>query len=165
VRQFFVTASGTGVGKTLVAAALCRQLVSAGESVRALKPVISGYTPETAAGSDTAILLDSLGASALNSGTPLAAATERAAAFRFRLPGYSTLSCPCLFICCNRHRVNGNNWEIWKFDAGKQISGESGRLRQPVDTRLGSVAPTDCKGLLHSMPKLDYPLCRRFRPN
>lgn len=56
----FIASSGTGIGKTLVTAALTRQLRQAGQSVRVLKPVISGYTPETHAESDTAILLQSL---------------------------------------------------------------------------------------------------------
>jgi len=60
VTPLFVASSGTGIGKTLVTAALAWQLRQAGRSVRALKPVISGYTEETRAGSDTTILLRSL---------------------------------------------------------------------------------------------------------
>jgi dethiobiotin synthetase len=61
VKRLFVTASGTGVGKTLVTAALAHQLIRAGKSVRAVKPVVSGYTASTHDGSDTATLLSSLG--------------------------------------------------------------------------------------------------------
>ena len=57
----FVTSSGTGIGKTLVTAALAWQLRESGRRVRAIKPVISGYEPETAAESDTGILLAALG--------------------------------------------------------------------------------------------------------
>jgi dethiobiotin synthetase len=57
----FVTATGTGVGKTLVTAALCHQLRSAGKTVRALKPVMTGLAETPLAGSDPAILLRSLG--------------------------------------------------------------------------------------------------------
>ena len=60
MKTLFVTASGTGVGKTLVTAALCHQLRRDGSRVRALKPVISGFDADTQADSDTAILLDSL---------------------------------------------------------------------------------------------------------
>lgn len=56
----FVASSGTGIGKTLVTAALAWQLRQAGRRVRAIKPVISGYTPESEAESDTALLLASL---------------------------------------------------------------------------------------------------------
>jgi len=56
----FITSSGTGIGKTLVTAALAWQLRRAGRTVRALKPVISGCTEDTQAESDTAILLRSL---------------------------------------------------------------------------------------------------------
>ncbi len=57
----FVTATGTEIGKTLVAAALCHELRTAGRQVRALKPVLSGYDPATLAESDPGVLLASLG--------------------------------------------------------------------------------------------------------
>lgn len=57
----FVTASGTGVGKTLVTAALARQLRARGDSVDVLKPVISGFDPADVETSDTGILIDALG--------------------------------------------------------------------------------------------------------
>ena len=57
----FVTATGTEIGKTLVAAALCHELRAAGRPVRALKPVLSGYDPATLAESDPGVLLASLG--------------------------------------------------------------------------------------------------------
>jgi dethiobiotin synthetase len=45
----FVTGTDTGVGKTRMAAALCRKFVAAGRRVAAMKPVASGCHP-TAAG-------------------------------------------------------------------------------------------------------------------
>ncbi|MBI2584867.1 MAG: dethiobiotin synthase [Rhodospirillales bacterium] len=61
MRTLFVTASGTAVGKTFVAAAFARALTAAGKSVAVVKPVISGFAWETAADSDTAVLLKSIG--------------------------------------------------------------------------------------------------------
>ena len=58
--NLFVTATGTEIGKTLVAAALCHELRAAGRRVRALKPVLSGYDPATLAESDPGVLLASL---------------------------------------------------------------------------------------------------------
>ncbi len=58
---FFVTSTGTGIGKTFVAAELVRGLRSAGRSVYALKPVITGFDPDDAAESDTGRLLDAVG--------------------------------------------------------------------------------------------------------
>lgn len=58
---FFITATGTEVGKTLVTAALCHQLREAGQNVRALKPVISGITEDDWAGSDSAVIAEALG--------------------------------------------------------------------------------------------------------
>ncbi|MCB2082391.1 MAG: dethiobiotin synthase [Hyphomicrobiales bacterium] len=57
--RYFITATGTGVGKTLVTAALCHQLRQAGKFVKAIKPVISGWDPYDP-NSDTAILLRSM---------------------------------------------------------------------------------------------------------
>lgn len=57
----FVTATGTGVGKTLVTCLLARQLRAAGKRVRALKPVITGYAREAAGASDSGQILDAVG--------------------------------------------------------------------------------------------------------
>ena len=59
-QKYFVTGSGTGIGKTLVTASLAYQLRAGGKRVSALKPVISGYV-EGDMSSDTAQLLQSLG--------------------------------------------------------------------------------------------------------
>jgi len=61
VSAFFITSSGTEIGKTLVTSALCRQLRKKGRAVKALKPVISGYDAESAGESDTHLLLEALG--------------------------------------------------------------------------------------------------------
>ena len=57
----FITATGTDVGKTFVAAGLVRALRRAGRKVAALKPVVSGFDPANAAGSDPGLLLTALG--------------------------------------------------------------------------------------------------------
>lgn len=44
-RSIFITASGTGVGKTLVTAALGFQLRQLGTPIELLKPVLTGYPP------------------------------------------------------------------------------------------------------------------------
>jgi dethiobiotin synthetase len=59
MRGLFITAIGTGVGKTLVTSVLCRQLTRAGHSVRAIKPVVSGYSPDDPA-SDPCLILRAL---------------------------------------------------------------------------------------------------------
>lgn len=56
----FVTSSGTDIGKTYVSALLVRQLRKRGDRVRALKPIVSGFTPATFPGSDPAALLAAL---------------------------------------------------------------------------------------------------------
>jgi dethiobiotin synthetase len=57
----FVTGSGTDVGKTYVAAGFIRHLRRLGRTVRAFKPVITGYRIEMLAQSDCAALLAALG--------------------------------------------------------------------------------------------------------
>jgi dethiobiotin synthetase len=42
VRGLFVTGTGTGVGKTIVSAALLASMKASGESVRAYKPIVTG---------------------------------------------------------------------------------------------------------------------------
>jgi len=60
IRGLFITSVGTGIGKTLATAILCHQLTSSGRIVRALKPVVSGFSPDDPA-SDPALILRSLG--------------------------------------------------------------------------------------------------------
>jgi dethiobiotin synthetase len=74
-----ITSVGTNVGKTLVTAILCHQLTLAGRTVHAIKPVVSGFTPEDPT-SDPALILRSLG----QSPTPLSIAAI--APWRFAAP-------------------------------------------------------------------------------
>lgn len=57
----FITATGTDVGKTFVAASLIRHLRQMGRQVDAIKPVVSGFDPALAARSDPGVLLHALG--------------------------------------------------------------------------------------------------------
>src|SRR5579864_6359772 len=57
----FISATGTGVGKTLVTAGLIRHCRARGEAVDALKPVVSGFDPAMLAASDPGVLLAALG--------------------------------------------------------------------------------------------------------
>lgn len=56
MKQFFITATGTESGKTLVMTSLCAQLRAAHRPFTALKPVVSGYDDRDT-GSDTALIL------------------------------------------------------------------------------------------------------------
>ncbi|MGD9921277.1 MAG: dethiobiotin synthase, partial [Pseudorhodoplanes sp.] len=59
--SIFITASGTDVGKTFVAAGLIRYLRKQGEPIDAVKPIISGFDPARAGESDSGVLLRALG--------------------------------------------------------------------------------------------------------
>lgn len=58
---YFVTATGTDIGKTFVTAGLIRYLRGAGQPINALKPVVSGYDSSVVETSDPAVLLKALG--------------------------------------------------------------------------------------------------------
>jgi dethiobiotin synthetase len=57
---FFITGTGTGVGKSFITTVLCQQLLANEGNVAAIKPIISGYQEGDMA-SDTALILQSLG--------------------------------------------------------------------------------------------------------
>jgi dethiobiotin synthetase len=58
---YFVTATGTEIGKTYVTAGLVRHLRARNEPVFSLKPVVSGFSMSEAEASDPGILLRALG--------------------------------------------------------------------------------------------------------
>ena len=58
---FFITATGTDIGKTFVASGLIRHWRTAGGQTDALKPVATGFDPASAAASDAGVLLAALG--------------------------------------------------------------------------------------------------------
>jgi dethiobiotin synthetase len=80
VKSFFITSVGTEIGKTFVTCALVSQLRAQGEKAIALKPVISGFNDETAAETDTGLLLQAMGRG-LN-----ASEVEVISPFRFEAP-------------------------------------------------------------------------------
>jgi dethiobiotin synthetase len=61
VPAVFVTATGTDIGKTFITAGLIRHYRGKGLPVSAIKPVVSGFDPDAAAGSDPGLLLAALG--------------------------------------------------------------------------------------------------------
>jgi dethiobiotin synthetase len=77
---YFVTAIGTDIGKTFVAAGLIRHFRAAGRAVEAIKPVATGFDPAAAATSDPGVLLSALGRPV----TP--AEIERVAPWRYAAP-------------------------------------------------------------------------------
>lgn len=60
----FVTGTGTGIGKTFVAAQLIRHCQAAGRAVEAVKPIVSGFDPAETGTSDPGLLLSALGRAA-----------------------------------------------------------------------------------------------------
>ena len=58
---YFVTSTGTDIGKTFVTAGLIRYIRESNQPVAALKPVVSGYDSSVVETSDPAVLLTALG--------------------------------------------------------------------------------------------------------
>ena len=77
---YFVTSTGTDIGKTFVTAGLIRYLRNAGAAVDALKPLVSGYDSSVVETSDPAVLLAALGRNVS------ADEIARIAPWRFRAP-------------------------------------------------------------------------------
>ncbi len=59
--SFFITSTGTGIGKTYVTCGLIAALQKRGIPVDAVKPVISGFEVADAPASDTGLILKALG--------------------------------------------------------------------------------------------------------
>ena len=77
---YFVTSTGTDIGKTFVTAALIRYIRESNQPVTALKPIVSGYDSSVVETSDPAVLLAALGRQTS------AEEVERIAPWRFRAP-------------------------------------------------------------------------------
>lgn len=77
---YFVTSTGTDIGKTFVTAGLIRYLRGHNQPVQALKPVVSGYDSSVVETSDPAVLLAAMG-------RPVSAGeVEKISPWRFRAP-------------------------------------------------------------------------------
>jgi dethiobiotin synthetase len=80
VGAYFVTSTGTDIGKTFVTAGLIRYLRESNQPVAALKPIVSGYDSSVVETSDPAVLLAALGRQVT------ADEIESIAPWRFRAP-------------------------------------------------------------------------------
>jgi dethiobiotin synthetase len=77
---YFVTATGTDIGKTFVTAGLLRALRGRDNKVAALKPIVSGFDMANARVSDPGVLLEAMGEA------PTPDAVARISPWRFAAP-------------------------------------------------------------------------------
>lgn len=77
---YFITSTGTGIGKTYVTSALIRLARSQNRTVAAFKPVISGFDKQEIIRSDTGEILAALGEA------PTEGAAARVSPWRFAAP-------------------------------------------------------------------------------
>ncbi len=140
---YFVTSTGTDIGKTFVTAGLIRYLREAGQAVHAIKPVMSGYNSSVVETSDPAVLLNALG-------LPIDAETiDRVAPWRFRAP----LS-PDLAAAREGRTIDFE--ELLAFSR-KEIEGVNGILF--IEGVGGIMVPLDAeRTVLDWMAALDVPL-------
>ncbi|MFT6333228.1 MAG: dethiobiotin synthetase [Lentimonas sp.] len=54
--QIFISGTGTDIGKTFILERICKELISEGKKVRAIKPIISGFKDDDC-GSDSAKII------------------------------------------------------------------------------------------------------------
>lgn len=80
MQRLFITATGTDIGKTAITALLARQLLASGRQPDVLKPVLSGFDPDSPAGSDAAVLLAAMGKA------PTPSAIDKVSRWRFEAP-------------------------------------------------------------------------------
>jgi dethiobiotin synthetase len=78
--RYFITSTGTGMGKSFITAAMVQQAKALKRTVMAYKPVISGFDPANVASSDTGLILASLGL------PPTAENIERLSPYRYAEP-------------------------------------------------------------------------------
>jgi dethiobiotin synthetase len=78
--SYFITSTGTGIGKTYVTTALIRLARSKNMKVAAFKPVISGFDKQEIAASDTGEILAALGEA------PTDEALAKISPWRFKAP-------------------------------------------------------------------------------
>jgi dethiobiotin synthetase len=81
MKRLFVTATGTEVGKTFVTAALAHEALRRGQSLRVVKPVVSGFNPAKPAGSDPEMLAIACGLKLDEPGV-----LDRMSPWRYRAP-------------------------------------------------------------------------------
>jgi len=61
MKTYFITSTGTEIGKTYVMEVLCHQARANDIALKALKPVVSGYDPDEAENSDPGRIVTALG--------------------------------------------------------------------------------------------------------
>ncbi len=79
MKPFFITSTGTGIGKTLITCSLSYQLRQQGKTVTALKPVMAGYSPLDL-DNDSGLILKACGI------TPTAPLMETISPWRYSQP-------------------------------------------------------------------------------
>jgi dethiobiotin synthetase len=151
VTRVFVTATGTDVGKTFVACALVRELLTRGLKLRVLKPVATGFDARNVAQSDTGRLLLAQGlpldAANLDTTTPWQFAAPLSPDMAARRESRSLPFADVVAFCTQRHDVDltlieGIGGVMVPLDAEHTVLDWIERLRPKVVLVAGSYLGT-----------------------
>jgi dethiobiotin synthetase len=144
-QKYFITSTGTGIGKTYVTAALISQARARGLTVAATKAIISGFDKREIAGSDTGAILAALGedssAENVEKISPWRFAAPLAPNMAARAEG-KTLDCEALFA---------HGREFLRQDADLLLIEGVGGVMVPLDdkrTVVDWIAAVDAPALL-----------------
>lgn len=158
----FVTATGTDVGKTFVMRGLIRAARARGRAVAAVKPVLSGFEPAEAAGSDSGLLLAALGRAvtleAIAQISPwrfaLPLAPDMAAAREGRQLDYNAMLDFCRAAMAEHREgllIEGSGGVMSPIDHGHTVLDWIAALRRPLILVAGSYLGT----ISHTLTALD----------
>jgi dethiobiotin synthetase len=160
---WFVTATGTDIGKTYVTSGLVRCLRRQGEKVRALKPLVSGFEPAAVAQSDPGELLAAMGEPVTEEGVarispwrfaaPLS--PDMAAACEARMIDFETLITFCRAATAPMLFIEGVGGVMVPLDASRTVLDWMAALQLPLVLVTGSYLGT----LSHTLTAVD--VCRR----
>ena len=158
---YFVTGTGTDIGKTFVTAGLIRVLRAAGKPVRALKPVVSGFDETNAHTSDPAMLLNAMGLEVSEDAIARMApwrfaaplAPDMAAAKEGRAVDFEALIAFCHMAAAERGTlfIEGVGGVMVPLDVKRTVLDWMAALRIPVILVAGSYLGT----ISHTLTALD----------
>ena len=126
-QRYFVTSTGTGVGKTYVTAALIRQARAKGLTVAATKPLISGFDKSEIATSDTGLILAALGEA------PTLEAAERLSPWRFKAPLAPSMAARAEGRCVDCEALFAHGRQFLEGNADLMLIEGVGGVMVPLD--------------------------------
>ena len=144
MRALFIAGAHTDVGKTWAACALLKAARARGLTVEALKPVVSGFDPSTAADSDPGRLLSALGRElsdeALEAMSPLRFGAALSPPMAARLEGVTLTLADLLAVC--RPVIEGQAADLLLVEGAGGVMSPMAEDATGLDLQLALALPT-----------------------